>query len=142
MEEGTYNFWNPVQPEDTILGRILELDTTWNIGYVDPKLIGCYRTFDEYDSDALSFCYGSAMEKYNCTIVFDVYARTISAYDAGKSRGTVPIYLSYQNLVDAVDLEELTDDMVTKLHLYGSDDLSIRDVNPVSYTHLTLPTIA
>ena len=57
-----------------------------------------------------SFLYGSAMEKYNCTIVFDVYARTISAYDAGKSRGTVPIYLSYQNLVDAVDLEELTDD--------------------------------
>ena len=136
LEEGTYNFWNPVQPEDTILGRILELDTTWSIGYVDPKLIGCYRTFDEYDSDALSFCYGSAMEKYNCTIVFDVYARTISAYDAGKSRGTVPIYLSYQNLVDAVDLEELTDDMVTKLHLYGSDDLSIRDVNPIGTDYM------
>lgn len=67
LEEGTYNFWNPVQPEDTILGRILELDTTWSIGYVDPKLIGCYRTFDEYDSDALSFCYGSAMEKCTCS---------------------------------------------------------------------------
>ena len=136
LEEGTYNFWNPVTPDDTILGRILELDTTWSIGYVDPKLIGCYRTFDEYDSDALSFCYGSAMEKYNCTIVFDVYAKTINAYDAGKSRGTVPVYLSYQNLVDAVDLEELTDDMVTQLHLYGSDDLSIRDVNPIGTDYL------
>lgn len=136
LEEGTYNFWNPVTPDDTILGRILELDTTWSIGYVDPKLIGCYRTFDEYDSDALSFCYGSAMEKYNCAIVFDVYAKTINAYDAGKSRGTVPVYLSYQNLVDAVDLEELTDDMVTQLHLYGSDDLSIRDVNPMGTDYL------
>lgn len=136
LEEGTYNFWNPVTPDDTILGRILELDTTWSIGYVDPKLIGCYRTFDEYDSDALSFCYGSVMEKYNCTIVFDVYAKTINAYDAGKSRGTVPVYLSYQNLVDAVDLEELTDDMVTQLHLYGSDDLSIRDVNPMGTDYL------
>ena len=136
LEEGTYNFWNPVTPDDTILGRILELDTTWSIGYVDPKLIGCYRTFDEYDSDALSFCYGSAMEKYNCAIVFDVYAKTINAYDAGKSRGTVPVYLSYQNLVDAVDLEELTDDMVTQLYLYGSDDLSIRDVNPMGTDYL------
>lgn len=136
LEEGTYNFWNPVQPEDTILGRVLELDTTWSVGYVDPKLIGCYRTFDEYDSDVLSFCYGSAMEKYNCTIVFDVYAKTISAYDAGKNRGTVPIYLSYQNLVDAVNLEELTDDMVTKLHLYGSDDLSIREVNPIGTDYM------
>ena len=69
LEEGTYNFWNPVQPEDTILGRVLELDTTWSIGYVDPKLIGCYRTFDEYDSDVLSFCYGSAMEKYNLSLI-------------------------------------------------------------------------
>lgn len=136
LEEGTYNFWNPVQPEDTILGRVLELDTTWSVGYVDPKLIGCYRTFDEYDSDVLSFCYGSVMEKYNCAIVFDVYAKTINAYDASKSRGTVPIYLSYQNLVDAVDLEELTDDMVTKLHLYGSDDLSIRDVNPIGTDYI------
>lgn len=136
LEEGTYNFWNPVQPEDTILGRVLELDTTWSVGYVDPKLIGCYRTFDEYDSDVLNFCYGSVMEKYNCTIVFDVYAKTISAYDAGKSRGTVPIYLSYKNLVDAVDLEELTDDMVTKLHLYGSDDLSIREVNPIGTDYM------
>ena len=136
LEEGTYNFWNPVTPEDTILGRILELDTTWSVGYVDPKLIGCYRTFDEYDSDALSFCYGSAMEKYNCAIVFDVYAKTINAYDASKSRGTVPVYLSYQNLVDAVNLEEQTDDMVTKLHLYGSDDLSVRDVNPTGTDYL------
>lgn len=136
LEEGTYNFWNPIQPEDTILGRILELDKTWSIGYVDPKLIGCYRTFDEYDSDALSFCYGSAMEKYNCAIVFDVYAKTISAYDAGKSRGTVPIYLTYQNLVDAVSLEEQTDDMATKLHLYGSDNLSIREVNPTGTDYI------
>ena len=136
LEEGTYNFWNPVQPTDTILGRILELDTTWSVGYIDPKLIGCYRTFDEYNSDALSFCYGSVMEKYNCTVVFDVYAKTISAYDAGESRGTVPIYLSYKNLVEAVNLEELTDDMVTKLHLYGADDLSIRDVNPTGTDYL------
>ena len=89
-----------------------------------------------YKRQVLSFCYGSAMEKYNCAIVFDVYTKTINAYDASKSRGTVPIYLSYQNLVDAVDLEELTDDMVTKLHLYGSDDLSIREVNPTGTDYI------
>lgn len=136
LEEGTYNFWNPVQPADTILGRIVELDTTWTIGYVDPKLIGCYRTFDEYNSDPLNFCYGDAMEKYHCAIVFDVYEKTINAYDAGESRGKLPIYLSYQNLVDAVHVEELTDDMATKLRLYGSDSLTIRDVNPIGTDYL------
>jgi hypothetical protein len=136
LEEGTYNFWNPAQPDDTILGRIIELDTTWKVGYVDPKLIGCYRTFDEYDNDALSFCYGDAMEKYQCAIVFDVYGKTINAYDASKSRGTLPIYLSYQNLVEEINVEELTDEIVTKLHVYGSDDLTIRDVNPAGTDYL------
>lgn len=136
LEEGTYNFWNPVQPEDTILGRILELDTTWKVGYVDPKLIGCYRTFDEYDNNALSFCYGDAMEKYQCAIVFDVYKKTINAYDATKNGETLPIYLDYKNLVEELNVEELTDEIVTKLHVYGSDDLTIRDVNPAGTDYL------
>ena len=28
LSEGTYNFWNPVDSADTILGRIIELDPT------------------------------------------------------------------------------------------------------------------
>lgn len=136
LSEGTYNFWNPVDGADTILGRIIELDSTWSVGYVAPRLIGCYRTFDEYDSDALSFCYGDAMEKYRCAIVFDVYQKTISAYDADESRGKLPIYLSYSNLVESVGAEELTDDVVTKLHVYGADELSIRDVNPLGTDYI------
>ena len=72
LEEGTYNFWNPSNSKDTILGRIIELDPSWSVGYVAPRLISCYRTFDQYDNDALSFCYGDAMEKYSCAFVFDV----------------------------------------------------------------------
>ena len=136
LEEGTYNFWNPATPDDTILGRIVETDTTWRVGYVDPRLIGCYRTFDEYDSDPLSFCYGDASEKYQCAVVFDVYNKTINAYDANKSRGTLPIYLSYRNLVDAVSVDEIADGITTKLRVYGSDGLSIRDVNPTGADYL------
>ena len=136
LEEGTYNFWNPVNSADTVLGRIVELDPSWHIGYVSPRLIGCYRTFDEYDSDALSFCYGDAMEKYSCVFVFDVYEKSISVYDATMEADTLPIYLSYENLVKAVDIEEITDDLTTKLHLYGSDNLSIRSVNPTGTDYI------
>lgn len=136
LEEGTYDFWNPVHPNDTILGRIIETDTTWSVGYVDPKLIGCYRTFDEYDNDPLTFCYNNAAEKYQCAVVFDVYKKTINAYDASKSRGTLPIYLSYNNLVDTVGVDELTEEMVTKLHIYGADDFTIRNVNPTGADYL------
>lgn len=136
LEEGTYNFWNPGTPADTILGRIVELDPTWRVGYVAPRLIGCYRTFDQYDSDALSFCYSDAMEKYRCAIVFDVYQKTINAYDANENAATIPIYLSYENLVSSVKVSERSEDMATKLHLYGSDGLTIRDVNPTGTDYI------
>ncbi len=136
LEEGTYNFWNPVNSVDTILGRVIELDPTWRVGYVAPRLIGCYRTFDQYDEDALSFCYSDAMEKYRCAIVFDVYNKTINAYDANEDADTIPIYLNYQNLVDTIEIEEIIDELTTKMHLYGSDDLSIRDVNPIGTDYI------
>ena len=136
LEEGTYNFWNPVSSKDTILGRIIELDPTWSIGYVSPRLIECYRTFDEYDNDALSFCYGDAMEKYRCAFVFDVYSKRINVYDATEDAETLPIYLSYNNLLDSVEVEELTDDIATKVHLSGSDGLTIRDVNPMGTDYI------
>ena len=136
LEEGTYNFWNPASPEGTILSRITELDPTWTVGYVAPRLIGCYRTFDEYRDGALDFLYGDVMEKYRCAIVFDVYNKTINAYDAGEDRGTLPIYLNFKNLVENTETEELTDELVTKLHVYGADDLSIREVNPTGEDYL------
>lgn len=42
----------------------------------------------------------------------------------------MPIYLSYENLVKSVDVSELSDEIVTKLHVHGADDLSIAGVNP------------
>lgn len=136
LEEGTYNFWDPIDPSDSILGRVLELDPSWSPGYVTPRLIGCYRTFDQYNRNALDFCYGDAMEKYRCAIVFDVYEKTISAYDAEEDTGSLPIYLSFDNLLSTVGVEELDDEMATKLRPYGSDELSIRSVNPTGSDYL------
>lgn len=136
LEEGTYNFWDPTNPSDSVLGRVLELDPSWSPGYVTPRLIGCYRTFDQYNNNALDFCYGDAMEKYRCAIVFDVYKKTISAYDAEEDRGSLPIYLSFDNLLSTVGVEEIDDELTTKLRPYGSDDLSIRSVNPTGSDYL------
>lgn len=136
LEEGTYNFWDPTNPSGSVLGRVLELDPSWSPGYVTPRLIGCYRTFDQYNNNALDFCYGDAMEKYRCAIIFDVYEKTISAYDTEEDTGSLPIYLSFDNLLSTVGVEELDDEMATKLRPYGSDELSIRSVNPTGSDYL------
>lgn len=131
LEEGTFNFWNPASPTDTVLGRVLEIAVGWSAGYVSPSLIGRYRTFDQYDDYLLSFMYNQAPEKYRCVFVFDTYKRTINVYDADEERPSLPIYLDFDNLVESLDIEEKSDELVTAIRPYGSDELSIRDVNPI-----------
>lgn len=130
LEEGMFNFWNPATPDDTILGRILEVSPGWKAGYVAPSLIGRYRTFDQYDDYALSFLYNDAMDTFRCVVVFDVYNKTINAYDADNDVSSLPIYLGFDNLVTDLDITELTDELVTAMTPSGADDLDIRQVNP------------
>lgn len=131
IEQGTFNFWNPVQREDTILGRILEVAPGWGVGYVSPSLIGRYRTFDSYDDYLLSFIYNDAPEKYRCYFVFDVYKKTINVYDSDEERSTLPIYLDFENLLESVEVEEVSDELITAIRPYGADELDIRNVNPI-----------
>lgn len=133
IEEGTFNFWNPASPEDTIIGRILELATDWSVGYISPSLIGRYRTFDTFDDYLLSFIYNDLPDKYRCVFTFDPYQMTINVYDADEERDTLPIFLSFDNLVQELSVEEISDELVTALRPYGADELDIRNVNPIGY---------
>lgn len=131
LEEGTFNFWNPASPTDTIIERILELAPGWSVGYISQELVGRYRTFDQYDDELLSFIYGTAPDKFRCVFVFDPYEMTISAYDADEERDALPIYLDFANLLTQVEVNELSDELVTAMRPYGADDLDIRNVNPI-----------
>ncbi len=139
LEEGTYNLWDPINPSDTILGRIIELDPTWSVGDIDYSLLSGsrrYRTFDEYNGRALDFCYNDAPEKFQCLFVFDPYERKINLVDATAEVSTIPVYLDYQNLIESVKVKELSEEVITKLFPYGADGLSIREVNPTGKAYI------
>lgn len=59
------------------------------------------------------------------------YKRTVNVYDADEERPSLPIYLDFDNLVESLGIEEKSDELVTAIRPYGSDELSIRDVNPI-----------
>lgn len=133
LEEGTFKFYDQTNPRSdaTIIGRILEVASGWSVGYISPSLAQKYRTFEQYDEYLLSFIYNTAPEKYRCVFVFDPYKRTISAYDADEQRSILPIYLDFDNLIQSIDIDEISDELVTAIRPYGSDNLSIREVNPI-----------
>ena len=130
MEEGTYRFWDPVDPQDTILGRVLEKAPGWHIGTVSTTLLTVFRTFDQIDEDLLSFIYNTLGEKYQCIAVFDPYNMSIDVYDKNEDQGVIPVYLDHDNLIEKLSVEEKSEELITALRPYGADELSIREVNP------------
>lgn len=133
LAEGTYKFYNPVNPADTdtVVGLFLSSAPGWSVGTVSSTLYGKYRTFDEYNDYLLPFAYNGMKEKYHAVAVADSYRRTWSFYDADEEVSTLPIYLDFDNLLRSGTLTPMDDEMVTALRPHGSDGLDIRAVNPI-----------
>lgn len=130
LESATYNFWNPVTPDSTLLGIILEAMPSWSVGSVDDALVGKYRTFEVSNDNIYNFIKGTVQQSYNCIFDFDTYSRTINVLDASSVVATNPIYISNANLAKEISVEEDTEGIVTRLDVNGAEGVNIRDVNP------------
>lgn len=127
---GTYNFWNPADVDNTILGQLFSGVRNWRIRTVSPSLIGRYRTFEDTDTDVLSFARETLQEKFGCVFIFDTYERTVDVVDAEEDTVVVPVYLSHQNLIESDQITEDADSLFTKFRVSGADGVDILGVNP------------
>ena len=130
LSSATYNFWNPVTPDSTLLGIILEMMPSWHVGSIDSALVGKYRTFEVSDENLYNFIKGTAQNSYNCIFDFDTYNRRINVKDASSTVATNPVYISNTNLAKEISVEENTENIVTRLDVNGAEGVNIRDVNP------------
>lgn len=130
-EKGTYNLWNPVAPNGTIIGMILQDMPYWSVGRVDTSLIGRYRTFEASSVNIYNFVKNTAQQTYGCIFTFDTYRRTINVVNVASIIPAAPVYLSLDNLIKDIDIKEDTEDILTCLEAFGADDVDIRSVNPI-----------
>lgn len=131
LASSTYNFWNPVTPDSTLMQIILELMPSWSLGYIDSELVGKYRTFEVSDENLYNFIKGTIQESYNCIFDFDTMTRRINVKSAKSTVPTNPVYISNGNLAKEITVEENTENIVTRLDVNGADGVTIRDVNPM-----------
>ena len=131
LENATYNFWNPVTPDSTILGIILSYMHSWSVGTVDSKLIGKYRTFEIDNENLYDFMKSTLQDTYSCIFEFDTLHRKINVRDANKEPIKKAVFLSTDNLVKEIEIEEDTESIITVLDVNGADGVTIRSVNPM-----------
>lgn len=131
LEEATYNFWNPLSPDDTILGMIIAELPSWTIGTVDEDLINKYRTLSSDNANTYNFIKSTLQKLYGCIFDFDTYTRTINVRSTANEAVSKPVYLSMDNLVKEIQIDEDTESVVTALDVCGGEDVDIRSVNPM-----------
>lgn len=131
--EGTYKFYDPFDIENTFMGMVLDSSPGWSMGDIDSALWNRYRTFDDVDTNVLELLYNDGSKAYGCIFSFDFINRKISATAVTtitQNPNRTDIYISFENLVKSIEIQEKADNIYTAISPFGKD-LDIRYVNPI-----------
>lgn len=118
-----------------LLTNLLE-STIWKIDKVDAMFDEMFRSFDSgADSNVLD-CIIKAGETFGALIVWDTIGRKVSFKDATKNGRFRGMTVNYGRFLNSLKRTRTTDEMVTRLYVYGNEDLSIRSVNPTGMPYI------
>lgn len=119
----------------------LEEQTSWKVGYVDPLALmdtnGShyrYRTFDISEQTWLSFL-NDVQKAFSCIFKYDTVNKKIDIYATENIGVDTGLYISDSNYLISFQKEEKFEDIVTQLNIYGKDNLSINNVNPLGTSY-------
>lgn len=110
-------------------------DTVWKVGSIHAKFNAVTRSFDLSNTNVLD-CIIQAGESFGALIVWDTILRTVSFVDFkdyGKFRG---LTVNYGRLLRSLSRSRTSDELVTRLWVYGSDDIGIHNVNPTGQGYI------
>jgi len=128
--EGTYDFYNILTPANTILGKVIELLDGWSIGTIDSSLWGVYRSFDVTEQSVYNFLMSDLSDVYECLFSFDTINKRINATAFDNIGVNTNIFLSHDNLIKSLNVQEDGDNIVTALSCVGSGEVDVSRVNP------------
>ena len=134
LPEGLYKLYDPMSDgssDKVIMDIILSKFPSWSIGTVDQALWDSYRYFSIDGVTGYNFMKSDLQQKYSCIFDFDTYNRTINIRSVNSTVSTNPVYLSKDNLLKEIDIDEDTENLVTALEVFGAEGVDIRNVNPL-----------
>lgn len=128
---GTKQFYDFISPSATLIGEIMTYIPDWTVGSIDSELTTLYRTFDVSDTSLYNLLMTTVEDSYQCIFYFDYLNKTVNAYAIGSAITPTDVYLSHDNLIEKLDIKEVSDELVTALTVKGGGNLSIAQVNPI-----------
>ena len=115
---------------------VLLTDTIWRVKEIDSMFNQMYRSFStEADSNVLGAITNWA-ETFGGILVWDTDNRMISLKDPTENGEFRGMTINYGKLIRSLKKSRNTDEMVTRMWVYGSDDLTISSINPTGQPYI------
>lgn len=131
----SYKFWEEIdryaEEPVSLLGNLFLVAPQWSIGYVSDSLANQYRSFDETTDGLYGFLTNTVSESYSALFVFDFDNYIVNAYDTTEIVKKTDVILTFNNLIQNANIEELSNDIYTVLNVKGAENLSIARINPI-----------
>ena len=121
---------NPEEYYDKILN-----DVAWSIGTIDPLFKDIYRSVELSNVTVLEAIITGA-ETFGAVLGFDTENKKINLIDIDSRAKYRGLNINYSNFLQSINRKRSVDEMTTRLYVYGSEDLSIENVNPTGMRYL------
>lgn len=128
-------FYTKYRNQLSLLSVVLEAtDGSWSIGDIYGISEGDYSLANrkyqfESDETIYSFLTHTLAEASNCIVSFDILNRKVNMTPVDRIGNDTGIVLSYENLVNMLNISCNDETLTTRLYVSGGSDLSIRQVN-------------
>jgi hypothetical protein len=110
-------------------------NSSWSVSYIDSEFLTKYRSFDFSGTNTLDAIFTVA-ETFGAIIKWDTINKSISLIkqeNAGINKG---FRISERKYLKSLNKEEKSDELITRLYVFGKDGLSINNVNPTGNSYL------
>ena len=112
-------------------------DALWTLDYVFPAYDVMYRSFEVSEKTLQDFLLEDITETFDDSIlIFNTLTRTISLYHKDQLDDNKGLTFNQGKYLKTLSQEENTDEFITRLKIFGKDDLSIQEVNPTGKDHI------
>jgi hypothetical protein len=133
-DQGSQLLYDSVGTNGIINYMLTSIFNTWTIGTIDSKYNNIYHIFD-FDKNTYLDVFYELEKKFNCKITFDTINNKINISDPSTNINT-GLILSDTNYVKSLSSEDKLDLLVTRLFVYGKDNISIIKYNPTGRLYI------